>query len=299
MWNYYTTDEGWRITVAATNEEAYPVLKQDRVVHCFAIADLLPPFRQYTRISLAEHTQTGQQATLLIVEHPEVYVLATSGHAEGVAALLAHLGLPAAPLLQALPEHWPLLSPYYNLPARARKLLRMRLTEQTFQRPTEPTLPVAERMTKDDLPALLALYDLYPAGHFRPGLLEEGLFYGVRAGAVEREVRAAGENAEAQPRQAPAAEGARLVAAGGTHVLARPYGLAVLGNIFTHPEWRGSGCAQAVTSALVADLLAQGCQDVVLNVDVDNAPAIHVYTKLGFQPHCHIWSATATRRPRG
>lgn len=274
MWNYFTTDDGWRITVAATNEEAYPVLKQDHIVHCFAIADLLPPFRQYTRISLAEHAQTGQQATLLIVEHPEVNVLATSGQAEGVAALLEHLDLPAAPLLQALPEHWPLLATRYDLPPGARELLRMRLTAQTFQRLTQPALPVAERMTKDDLPALLALYDLFPTGHFRPGLLEEGLFYGVRAGP-------------------------RIMAAGGTHVLARPYGLAVLGNIFTHPEWRGSGCAQAVTSALVADLLAQGCQDVVLNVDVDNAPAIHVYTKLGFQSHCHIWSATATRRPRG
>jgi ribosomal protein S18 acetylase RimI-like enzyme len=271
MWNYHTTDDGWRVTVAATNDEAYAVLKQDRVVNCFAIADLLPPFRQHTRVSLAAHQESGQWAALLVVEHPDVNVLATSGHAEGVAALLAHLGLPARPLIQALPEHWSLLVTRFDLPASPRDLLRMRLTAQTFQRPAQPDLPKAARLTKSDLPALLALYDLFPTGHFRPDLLDEGVFYGVR-------------------------EGQQIVAAGGTHVLAQPYGLAVLGNIFTHPDWRGRGSAQAVTSALAADVLEQGCQDVILNVDVDNPPAIRVYTKLGFQPHCHIWSGPATRR---
>ncbi len=271
MWNNYTTDDGWRVTVAAANDEAYAVLKQDRVVNCFAIADLLPPFRQHTRISLAQREQRGQWATLLIVEHPDVYVLATSGQAEGVAALLAHLSLSARPLVQALPEHWPLLASRYDLPERPRDLLRMRLTAQSFQRPARPDLPAAERLAKGDLPALLALYDLFPTGHFRPDLLDEGVFYGVR-------------------------EGQQIVAAGGTHVLALPYGLAVLGNIFTHPDRRGRGHAQAVTAALAADVLAQGCQDVILNVDVDNPPAIRVYTQLGFQPHCHIWSGPARRR---
>jgi hypothetical protein len=176
MWNRFTTDEGWAIIVAAADEEAEAVLQRDRVVNCFALADLLPPFRRYTRVSLATRAQTGQWAALLIVEHPEVNVLATSGHADGTAALLAHLGLPAAPLIQALPEHWPLLAGRFELPPGPRDLLRMSLTAQTFQRPARPGLPVAERLTTDDLNALLALYDLFPTGHFRPDLLDEGLF---------------------------------------------------------------------------------------------------------------------------
>jgi GNAT superfamily N-acetyltransferase len=272
MFQHTTTDDGWRITIAASNDEAYAVLKQDRVWNCFAIADLLPPFRQYTRISLAQHPQTGQRGALLIVEHPDVYVLSPSGAPAGVAALLARLGLPAHPMIQAQPEHWPLLAPYYDLPLSKRELWRMGLSAQTFQQPAPDALPAAERLTPSDLPALLALYDLFPTNHFRPDLLKEGLFYGIR-------------------------EGKGLVAAGGTHVIARPYGIAVLGNIFTHPERRGRGCAQAITSALVAELLAQGCQDIVLNVDVDNAPALRVYTKLGFQPHARWWSAAAQRLP--
>jgi GNAT superfamily N-acetyltransferase len=270
VWNNSTTDDGWQITVAATNDEADPLLQLDRVVNCFALADLLPPFRQHTRISLAAHAQSGETATLLMLEHPALCVLATSGQAAGVAALLAHLSLPAIPLIQALPEHWPLLACHYELPVSPRDLLRLNLTAQTFQRPSSP-LPPAERLTRADLPALLDLYEFFPKGHFLPGLLDEGVFYGIR-------------------------EEEWLIAAGGTHVLALPYGLTVLGNIFTHPDWRGRGCAQAVVVALVTDLLARGCQDVILNVDIDNLPAIHVYTKLGFQPRCHIWSGPARRR---
>ncbi len=263
-------DEAWHTMADATNEAAYAVLQQDRVVNCFAIADLLPPFRQHTRVALATHTQSGQWAALLVVEHPQIYVLAPSGQPEGVAALLARLDLPATPLIQAQPEHWPLLAPYYDLPTSPRDLLRMGLTAQTFQR-QQPTAPAAERLSPADLPALLALYDRFSSNHFRPDLIEEGLFYGVR-------------------------DGPRLVAAGGTHVVARPYGIAVLGNIFTHPARRGRGHAQAIVSALVSELLAEGCADVVLNVESGNAPAIHVYTKLGFQPRCHIWTAQARRR---
>jgi GNAT superfamily N-acetyltransferase len=272
MGNTFTTDEGWQIILAATNEEAEPVLLKDRVVNCFSLADLLPPFRQHTRIALAAHAHSGQTATLLIVEHPEVNVLATSGQGAGVAALLAQADLPAAPLIQALPEHWTLLWPSYDLPVHRRVLLRMHVSAHTFQRPASAS-PIAERLGANDLPALRDLYAHYPEAHFRPDLIEEGLFYGVRIGQ-------------------------RLVAAGGTHVLGLPYGLAVLGYIFTHPQWRGRGCAQALVAALVSDLLAQGCTDIILNVDVDNPPARHVYTKLGFQPYCHIWSGRATRRAR-
>ncbi|HEY7348698.1 MAG TPA: GNAT family N-acetyltransferase [Ktedonobacterales bacterium] len=274
MWNELTTDEGWRITVAATNEEAYPILTRDRIMNCFALADLLPPFRQYTRVSLASRAQTGQEAALLIVEHPELNILSPTGHPEGVAALLMSLGLPASPVIHTPVEHWARLASYYDLPASGRDLLRMSLTAQTFQRPSlPPALPAAQRMTKDDLPALLALYDLYPATHLRPALVEEGVFYGIR-------------------------EGTGLVAAGGTHVVALPYGLAVLGYIFTHPDRRGRGHAQAVVSALVTELLARGCQDVILNVEVGNGPAVHVYTKLGFQTHSRWSSAPARRLPR-
>ena len=135
----------------------------------------------------------------------------------------------------------------------------MAVTPTSFLPPRQaPTsTPPAERLTTADLPALAALYSLYPTGHFRPDVLEHGVFYGIRASE-------------------------RLVAVGGTHAIAAPYGLAVLGNIFTHPAARGRGYAGAVTAVLVGELFRLGVSDVVLNVLADNAPAIRVYERLGF-----------------
>jgi predicted GNAT family acetyltransferase len=78
----------------------------------------------------------------------------------------------------------------------------------------------------------------------------------------------------------------RLVAAGGTHVKAPNYGVAVLGGIFTLPDARQRGYASAVTSALVSELMVLGCGDINLNVYADNDIAQRVYTRLGFREHC-------------
>ncbi len=74
-----------------------------------------------------------------------------------------------------------------------------------------------------------------------------------------------------------------LVAIGGTHVMDETDGIAVLGNIFTHPAHRGRGHAHAITASLVSALLRRNCKDVVLNVLADNSPAIRVYRDLGFR----------------
>ncbi len=266
-------DAAWRITLDASDDEAYAFLQQDRIWNCFALADLLPPFRQYTQIAIASHAQTGQVAICLLIQHPQVNVIAPNGHAEGVAALLARLDLPGRPLIQTPQEHLALFESYYRLPLQRRALLRMAVSAQTFHPAEQPSAPGVEYLKRADVPALRALYSVYPENHFRPALVEERLFYGIR-------------------------EGNRIVAAGGTHVIALPYGLAVLGNILTHHERRGRGYAQAITSALVTELLAQGCQDVILNVDAENDSAIHVYTKLGFQPHGRLRSTTAERFPQ-
>jgi ribosomal protein S18 acetylase RimI-like enzyme len=87
----------------------------------------------------------------------------------------------------------------------------------------------------------------------------------------------------------------RLVAVAGTHVVSRNEGVAVVGNVFTHPQYRGRGYATTVTSAVTAALLGY-CNYVVLTVDPANAPAIRAYEKLGYQEVCKLVEATATRR---
>ena len=88
----------------------------------------------------------------------------------------------------------------------------------------------------------------------------------------------------------------RLVAAGGTHVVSTRFGIAVLGGIFTLPAARGRGYASAITSALVAVLLARGCRDVVLNVNAENETARGVYDRVGFHEHCRYEAGEAVLR---
>jgi GNAT superfamily N-acetyltransferase len=100
----------------------------------------------------------------------------------------------------------------------------------------------------DDLPALLDLYPGYRDNAFQPDQLAGGVFYGVRDGGC-------------------------LVAAAGTQVTSARYGIAAVGSIFTRPEARRRGFGAAVTSAVVAELLAGFCRDAILNVAAANEPA--------------------------
>jgi ribosomal protein S18 acetylase RimI-like enzyme len=266
-----TESMGWRVVVDAPAALAYAVLRQDRVWNCFAIADLTPPFRAYTQIAVASRTDPPGDAACLVLRHPALTVISPFGSEQGVAAILAQLDLPDTALVQAHDAEWPLFAPYYRFLPDRQELLRLSITARTFQEPPPGAGPVPARLTAADLPALRALYDLYPASTFRADQLEHGVFYGLRIDG-------------------------RLVAVAGTHVLAPAYGLAVLGGIFTHPAARRRGYGRAVTAALVRDLLAQGCRDVVLNVGVDNDAALRLYTHLGFQRHDRYWTGRVERR---
>ena len=77
----------------------------------------------------------------------------------------------------------------------------------------------------------------------------------------------------------------QLVAVAGTHLTSPTYRVAAVGNIFTHPEYRGRGYGTATTSAVVAELLAGGIRDLVLNLSQNNEGAIRIYERLGFERH--------------
>ena len=266
-----TARTNWQVTLDASDAEAAAVLEQDRVWNCFALADLLPPFRAYSQVAIARQPDTADYAACLVLRHPSLTVISPFGASEGVAAILAQMDLPEQALLQAQEPHLPLLQQYYRFLPGERALLRMAVSSAIFLPPVAAPPVQPERLTPAGLLALQALYAHFPETHFRADQLEHGVFYGVRSGD-------------------------KMVAVGGTHVVAVDHGLAVLGNIFTHPDARRQGYSRAVTAALVADLLARGCCDVVLNVVADNSPAISLYTSLGFQTHSRYWTMQAEGR---
>lgn len=105
---------------------------------------------------------------------------------------------------------------------------------------------------------LMELYNRsYPGHYFTERMLDTGKYYGFR-------------------------NDGRLVAVAGVHVHSIKYRVAVLGNIVTHPDFRGKNLATRVTSHLVRDLLDDKLM-ICLNVNQENRPAIKCYQKLGFE----------------
>jgi len=114
-------------------------------------------------------------------------------------------------------------------------------------------IPLSEK----DASEMQRLYDQsYPGHWFEPHMLQTGYYYGIRSDA-------------------------RLIAAAGVHVYSKIYRVAALGNIATHPEFRGRGLAKAVCAKLCLKLL-ESVEHIGLNVKADNTSAIHCYENLGF-----------------
>ena len=55
-----------------------------------------------------------------------------------------------------------------------------------------------------------------------------------------------------------------------------------IGNVYTHPDYRGKGYAKTVTTAVTRDTLLSGAK-ALLHVAEDNEPAIRVYKALGYR----------------
>ena len=96
----------------------------------------------------------------------------------------------------------------------------------------------------------------YPQSYFTPRMLQTGKFFGYR-------------------------DNGNIVAVAGVHVVSDERRIAVLGNIATHPDYRGRGLATLVTHRLAGELVSEG-KMVCLNVKADNTAAIACYRKLGF-----------------
>lgn len=133
---------------------------------------------------------------------------------------------------------------------------KMRLDEL---RPARITLARDGVQTLDAsrLAEIGAFYKLaYPGNFFVPRMLETGKYLGYYVNT-------------------------RLVAVTGVHVYSEEFKVCALGNITTHPDFRGRGIATQLTSLLLEDMVVKNLS-VCLNVKANNAAAIRSYEKLGF-----------------
>ena len=190
------------------------------------------------------------------------------GPARLVNVLLAEAIRPQQAYFACRPSHLDELRAYYRT-GTEELMIRMRVTAETF-RPAPPPQQPAVELDPRQVGAVNRLYARGVGSILTRTLMEEGLYFGIY-------------------------EGSELIAVAGTHFIAPSYGLAAVGNVFTHPEYRNRGLATTCTSAVTQALLAR-CPDVVLNVNATNEPARRAYRRLGYQDHCPFVEVFGTRR---
>ena len=192
--------------------------------------------------------------------------LLTLGDARALEALLRLHPGPRQTFATCLEEHLPVMLQHFYLSHR-QPMLRMQVTAETFQPPRQP----AARLGGRDARTINRLYSSEGANSgYTASQVEDGIYYGVYVDG-------------------------RLAAVAGTHVVSPAYGVAVVGNVYTHPHYRGRGLGGTVTGAVTAGALER-CRLVVLSVDPRNRAAVRAYQRLGYREECRLIEAAATRR---
>jgi len=190
------------------------------------------------------------------------------GEAAPLAALLCLHPGPRYAFATCQAEHIGILRRFFRL-SQEQPMLRMKVTADTF-RPPEGE---ARRLRGREVRLVNRLYNAEGAvASYTARQIEGGVYFGAYVGE-------------------------RLVAVAGTHAVSPAHGVAVVGNVYTHPRYRGRGLGALVTGAVTAAVI-EACPLVVLSVDPRNRAAVRAYQRLGYEGECRLIEAAATRRDR-
>jgi len=257
-----------RARAITDRDQVASFLRTDRLYAAYALGDLDGPNR--SRVAWGMAWDDDGRPTALVMHHEGLVPqpLFLMGAPDGCRAILEHAIKPRDAYVQGTELHEAAIRDLYELDAPLR-MLRMVVDADRFV----PFAGPAERLTALDIDELNRLYQLGFRAGFPPSVLEDGVYYGVR-------VRG------------------RLVSAAGTHAINVREGIAVVGNVMTHVDFRGHDFAKMVTSAVTGELLDR-VSDVALNVHADNDPAVAAYTRLGYRTHCQLVERLARRRAGG
>ncbi|MFQ6101162.1 MAG: GNAT family N-acetyltransferase [Anaerolineae bacterium] len=253
----------WKASRLTDKSQILAYLETERIYAAYAIGDLEP--RLFAQCAwFGAEKDSRLQALALHFGGLSIPVIFLMGNADGLRAIIEN----AVPLEQVYftcrQEHLPMTRDFYDW--EPIPMWRMLLRPDRFRPVAADCVP----LTCDHSGQLAALYAHYEENAFSPAQIADGTFYGIFADG-------------------------QLVAAGGTHLLSPTYGVAAVGNVFTHPHYRGRGYGTAITSAVVAELRHRGTRDIVLNVSQDNATAIHIYERLGFEHYCSFLEGPANQ----
>jgi GNAT superfamily N-acetyltransferase len=259
-------------------------IRQFLLTDCFfadyALGDLDPAYFQFTEWFGAE--DNGELLAVVMLYHDlQPPILFATGKARGIELILDRVVRLPRMSLSIREEHLPVIEKFYQtepVPMWKMTLLsedRSRVSPSIMERKTKRQNPISvgcttTRLNVSHMPLLEALYSHGGGDAFRQRSLELGVFYGVFASE-------------------------RLVAVAGTHIVADNERIAALGNVMTHPDYRGQGLATLATRAVCEALLERGIKLIGLSVSRSNEAAMRVYEKIGFKRHVPFYEGTAIR----
>ncbi len=257
----------WQIRLTADRTELLAYLNEDRPYAALAIGDLEPRLFPMSTFAVAE--ADGYIGALAlhfrgITPSP----LQLMGDNDGLRAIMTEQTCPESTCVVGKPEHVAVVKELYDW-GRPGLMLRMAMRGEAFRDEGGGCV----RLATSHLESLSNLYSHGGVNSFNAEHLEHNVFYGVF-------------------------EEGQLVAAAGTHLVSRTYGVAAVGSVYTTPRCRGRGYGTATPSAVVGNLVRQGIQDIVLTVGRENDGAIRIYERLGFRVHCPIVAGPTSRVPR-
>ena len=257
--NMGDTERSLLVREVSDAAELRVALSRDRVAAAYQIADLDSEYGRFCRWFGAGPEGEELEAVVLLYTALSMPVVLTYGTPRGVEAIFDtfHTDVPGRMLIHMQPDHLDGVHAHFHC-EDLRPMLRMGMRREDFQSGHADV--GVEPLRVIDIGEIIDLYRFYPDNFFEPAQIESGHYYGVRRDG-------------------------RLVSVAGIHVFSPESKVACLGNIVTHPDYRGQGLSSACTCHLCSALIEAGAEVFALNVARHNRSAVRVYRKLGFQDH--------------
>ena len=226
-------------------------LARDPIHHLMLLGDLYPP----------------------LISVSEIYVATDEGQIVGVGSLFSGFSIPSVIITEDNPtvqialltrmsrrfeSEWITISTCTSssvLCQFGKRIYSHTEFQMLLHEPIPTPVKPARLIQRGEFDSLNQFYSEHRVEAWTPLMFEMGPFYGVwRDG--------------------------QLIAAAGVHFVT-PF-IAQIGNVFSHPRFRGRGYATAATAGVMNHLRGMGIQIISLFVVAENAPAIRIYERLGF-----------------
>src|SRR5688572_24420001 len=210
-----------RVRRLIDRREIDAALSEDRSYAAYALSHLEPGIFERSEFWVLEGALARGMVIRSDVVGESLITVGDTGAVNGILSL--HPGARAGYLSTAEPGHMRAIERWHHVDDPL-SMQRMTVTRATFT----PVEGAARRLTGRDVGAINALYALDERrSNYNGRQIDRAVYFG-------------------------AFEDGRLVSIAGTHVVSPMASIGVVGNVLTHPAYRGRGLARLVTSKVTA-----------------------------------------------